>query len=149
MEVVRIQNGIVEAVMNVVDIASAQDYYPDCIFLPRVANEDEGWRYNGVDFMPPVGQTDATNTCITNFAFISRFTDAEAVGIDLASQGATPEAAMMRRVQKKSDTAEYIDLQDATTRAGVMMLEQYGFIAPGRAAEILDTPPLTKELFKG
>ncbi len=77
---------------------------------------------------------------ITRLAFLNRFTDAEAVAIDLASIGATPEAASIRLYLKKVDAATYIDLDDASTRSGVQALETIGLLGTGRALEILDAP---------
>lgn len=75
---------------------------------------------------------------ITRLAFLNRFTDAEAVAFDLASQGATVEAASMRRFMQKVNAATFIDLNRPDTRAGVEALEAAGLIAVGRASEILD-----------
>jgi hypothetical protein len=75
---------------------------------------------------------------ITNLAFTKRFTDAEAIQLDLVSIGATVQAAAIRRYMKKVDLATYIDLDDADTRAGVQALEGMGLLLAGRAAEILD-----------
>ncbi len=77
---------------------------------------------------------------ITRLAFLNRFTDAEAVAIDLASIGATPEAASIRLYLKKVDAATFIDLDDASTRSGVQALETIGLLGTGRALEILDAP---------
>ena len=82
---------------------------------------------------------------ISQLAFLSRFTDAEAIGIDLASIGATVEAATMRRYTAKIQAAKYIDLDMPDTRAGVQALEMFGLIAQGRAIEILDAPVEAKE----
>lgn len=82
---------------------------------------------------------------ITKLAFMTRFTDAEAVMIDLASQGATVEAATMRRYQAKVNAAEWIDLDREDTRTGVQTLEAVGLLAAGRALEILDAPILDHE----
>lgn len=86
---------------------------------------------------------------ITELAFINRFTDAEAVAIDLASIGATAQAASVRRYLKKVDAATYIDLDREDTRAGVQALETAGLLAAGRALEILDAPVQESERFKG
>lgn len=86
---------------------------------------------------------------ISRLAFISRFTDAEAIALDLASQGATIPAASMRRYMQKVNAAEFIDLTRADTRAGVQALEQAGLLATGRAAVILDTPPSEQEVWRG
>ena len=77
---------------------------------------------------------------ITRLAFLSRFTDAEAIAIDLASIGATEGAASLRRYLAKTQAALWIDLDRADTRAGVQALETAGLLGAGRALEILDTP---------
>lgn len=82
---------------------------------------------------------------ITRLAFLSRFTDEEAINIDLASIGATVEAASIRRYMSKVNAANFIDLDDADTRQGVMALEVAGLISEGRAAIILDSDILDKE----
>ena len=86
---------------------------------------------------------------ISRLAFISRFTDAEAIAIDLASQGATVPAASMRRYMQKVNAAEFIDLGRADTRGGVQQLEAVGLLGAGRAAVILDTPPTESEVWNG
>jgi hypothetical protein len=85
---------------------------------------------------------------ITRLAFMNRFTDAEAVTIDLASQGATTQAAAMRRYQSKVDNATYIDLDLAETRGGVLQLEAEGVLAAGRALIILDAVTTPVEWFR-
>lgn len=76
---------------------------------------------------------------VTRLAFLNRFTDAEAIAIDLASIGATVQAATLRRAQAKINAAEEIQLDNAETRAGVQALETAGLIAAGRATAILDS----------
>lgn len=77
---------------------------------------------------------------ITRLAFLDRFTDAEAIAIDLASIGATVEAAGLRRYVAKVNAATFIDLSRIDTRAGVQALETVGILAVGRALAILDAP---------
>lgn len=100
---------------------------------------------------PPAGGTGtpALPRKVSRLAFLSRFTDAEAIDIDLASIGATREAAAVRRYLSKVNAAQFIDLQDADTRAGVQALEVAGLIAAGRAAAILDAPLQARELSDG
>ena len=83
---------------------------------------------------------------ITQLAFLNRLTDAEAIALDLASIGATVEAASMRRYLAKVQAAKWIDLDMSDTRAGVQALEAFGLLAPGRAAQILDAPIQAGEL---
>ncbi|WP_052711995.1 hypothetical protein [Paracidovorax citrulli] len=105
-------------------------------------------RENGQFVSPPSGGTDtpAQPRKVSRLAFLSRFSDAEAIDIDLASIGATREAAAVRRYLSKVNAAQHIDLQDADTRGGVQALEAAGLIAAGRAADILDAPIESREL---
>ena len=91
---------------------------------------------------PPV----PTERNVSRKAFLSRFTDAEAIVIDLASIGATREAAAVRRYLSKVNAAQHIDLADDETRTGVQALEAAGLLQPGRALVILDAPIEPKEL---
>lgn len=146
MEVLLINtDNVVEMVLNVNSIDDVIPYYTDHLCIERTGDEWVGYQYTENGFIPPASAVNKSVTCITQYAFLNRFTDQEAVAIDLASQGTTVEAAMMRRVQKKIDAASYIDLADPTTRAGVQALEMYGLIASGRASEILDSPVQIKE----
>lgn len=86
---------------------------------------------------------------ITRLAFLSRFADAEAVAIDLASIGEAPQATGMRRYVSKVNAATYIDLDRADTRAGVQALEAAGVLAAGRALQILDAPVQPEEGWRG
>ncbi len=83
---------------------------------------------------------------ITPLAFMSRFTDAEAVAIDLASIGATAPAAGLRRYLAKVNAAKHIDLDRADTRAGVQALEAAALLAAGRTLQILDGPVQPSEI---
>ncbi|MDA8449853.1 hypothetical protein M4R23_09165 [Acidovorax sp. GBBC 3332] len=104
-------------------------------------------RASGGFISPPVGGASALQgTSVSRLAFLSRFSDAEAIDIDLASIGATREAATVRRYLSKVNAAQHIDLRDSDTRAGVQALEAAGLIAAGRAAVILDTPIEAREL---
>lgn len=86
---------------------------------------------------------------ITRLAFLDRFTDAEAVAIDLASLGATVQAAGLRRYLHKVNSAQHIDLARADLQAGVQALEAAGLLAAGRAEQILTAPITDIERYKG
>lgn len=79
-------------------------------------------------------------TRMTVYAFLRRFTNEEAVAIDIASYGETAEAAGVRRYMSLVTNALSIDLSLAELRDGVNALEATGILAEGRATEILDTP---------
>ncbi len=94
-----------------------------------------GFAVNDGTFVLPVASSPRH---ITQLAFLSRFTDAEAVAIDLASIGSTAQAAMVRRYLSKVGAAKFIDLDREDTRVGVRALEAAGLLAAGRALQILD-----------
>lgn len=104
------------------------------------------WNPEAQAFEPGPPPVQPTGRLISNKAFLSRFTDAEAIDIDLASMGATREAAAVRRYLSKVNAAQHIDLADDETRDGVQALEAAGLLQPGRALAILDAPIEPKEL---
>jgi len=85
-------------------------------------------------------KADAQKRIITRYALLSRITDEEAVAIDLASIGATVEAASLRRFISKINAAQFIDLTDPTTIRGVSFFVSLGLLTPERAGEIIDAP---------
>lgn len=108
-----------------------------------------GWAFDGVTFTPPPAEPQPEPTPedrrITRLMFRNRFTQAEHVTIEIASldDAAAPMqqrqmAAALRVMQRQVSDAEFIDLNDPVTRAGVQQLEAFGLLAEGRAAEILD-----------
>ena len=104
------------------------------------------WNPDAQAFEPAPPPAEPTERNVSRKAFLSRFTDAEAIDIDLASMGATREAAAVRRYLSKVNAAQHIDLADDETRTGVQALEAAGLLQPGRALVILDAPIEPKEL---
>jgi len=91
---------------------------------------------------------------ITNLAFDLRFTMEERVKMELAaldnpsaSLEQRTQSAVLRVILERSRKAEYTDLDDPTTRAGVEQMEALGLLAQGRATEILDTAIASQERF--
>lgn len=108
----------------------------------------DGWS----QFEPPVIDPVVEDRRVTRLAFRNRFTQPELVTLEIAAlddpsapmparQGAASIRVMMRLV----DTATFIDLDRADTRAGVMQLEAGGLLSEGRALEILDAPIAAEE----
>ena len=93
--------------------------YPD----PMV----EQWDADALCFRPFVRRT------ITHLKYLNRFTSAEFAMIK-AGCAANMDLDF---AWQKFFAAEFIDLDDAETVAGVMVLEQVGLLANGRAAEVL------------
>ena len=84
---------------------------------------------------------------ITTLAFRNRFTSLEKATIEFASiddPGADTAMRMqqagLRASLKDQAQARFIDLDDASTIAGVQMLEAVGWIESGRADAILSAP---------
>lgn len=143
MEVILIANNLVDNVICADSVERAQQFYPDHICLERtdeLAHVGPGFLFDGSVFSAPEPVEQPQDWRITRLAFLNRFTDAEAIGIDLASQGATVQAAAMRRYQAKVSAATFVDLSDPNTRNGVIALEDAGLLADGRADVILNTP---------
>lgn len=86
---------------------------------------------------------------ITKLAFLNRFADAEAIAIDLVSQGTTIDAASIRRYLNKVNAATFIDLNSADIAAGIQALEVAGLLNTGRAIEILNNPVQESEHYTG
>lgn len=129
-------------VFSVVEQADA----PQVEGMAAVALSDDspvgpGHQWDGEYFSAP----EVEPRHITQLAFQQRFTDPEAIAIDLASIGATVEAATVRRYLALVAAARYIDLDGQASRAGVAALEAAGLIGEGRADEILDGPVQAEE----
>ena len=134
-------------VVGVTQVAAKIDA-PDLLPIESLDTSLIGQRWNpeAQDFEPGPPPELPTGRLVSNKAFLSRFTDAEAIDIDLASMGATREAAAVRRYLSKVNAAQHIDLADDETRTGVQALEAAGLLQPGRALVILDAPIEPKEL---
>lgn len=149
MDYALIKNGLVEQVI-VSDAEFAQSIARkwDAV-TPAIDGCAIGWAWDGEAFTPPAPPPAPEPTTeprhITRLAFLNRFTDAEAISIDLASIGATEQEAGLRRYMNKVNAATFIDLARPDTRAGVQALEAGGVLAAGRAAEILDSDIMDEE----
>ena len=135
------------AVFSVTQLAEAIEA-ADLVAIESLDNALIGQRWNpqAQAFEPGPPPPVPTERNVSRKAFLSRFTDDEAIDIDMASIGATREAAAVRRYLSKVNAAQHIDLADDETRTGVQALEAAGLLQPGRALVILDAPIEPKEL---
>lgn len=88
-------------------------------------------------------------TRITQLAFLDRFTDDEAIDIDLASIGTTREAALLRRYLQKVNAATHIDLSRQDLAEDLQKLVQFGILTQERVEVILSSPIQPHEVYKG
>lgn len=126
---------------------------------PQTIHRSPPWRLEQVFLAPP--SPDAPPPVppeyrITKFAFRARFSQAEKVGIEIAAldDPAAPMeqramAAALRASQDDIAVAQFVNLGLEATRNGVLALEAVGLLTPGRALEILDTPPTDDEVWNG
>jgi hypothetical protein len=77
----------------------------------------------------------AVSLQLSRLAFLDRFTDPELVAIYTAAKSEVAIEVMLDKFR----AADYIDLSDLRTIAGIEALEEIGLIAEGRAAEILQS----------
>jgi len=145
MDVILIRDGIVENVISADSVERAKMFFPDCDAFERTPDLSfvgPGYLFDGVTFTaPPEPEPEPqTDRRVTKFRFQLRFTDAEAVAIDIASRGDTPEAALLRRNRELVSLAEWVDLDKPLVRDGVNGLVTFGLLTAERAAEILDAP---------
>ena len=109
--------------------------------LPLGDKISAGWGWDPSGFTePPAPPVAPVERKVTRLAFLNRFTDAEAIALDLASIGTTIEAASIRRYMQKVNAATFIDLARDDTITGVRQLETVGLIGTGRADHILLDP---------
>lgn len=143
---------IIVADQEFIDAISDQYQHIESLDQPGELNIGVGWSWsqNG-GFSAPTPEPEPNQPSpkkITQLAFITRFTDAEAIALDLASIGATVEAASIRRYMQKVNAATFIDLGRPDTIAGVNQLEAVGLIGVGRANTILTAPITEQEIVR-
>lgn len=112
-----------------------------------------GWLYDGQHFTPPAPESPpAQDTRITRLAFRKRFQPPEKAAIELASlddatapMAQRAQAAALRAYLKDVDAAQFIDLADPDTVAGVRALEAAQLLTTSRADAILTAPVQPEE----
>lgn len=95
---------------------------------------------------------DAPSTGVSRYSFLARYTNEEAIMIDLASiddpaasMDTRKGAAAIRRMHSKISAAGIIYLDDPETAAGVSALVAVGLLTAERGDEILNSPITEKE----
>lgn len=148
-----------------IDLNKGHSIPDNCVTIPppnKIGNLLPKWcggEWQLVEFtLPKIFETIITplETKISVLSFLNRFTDAEAIALDLASiddpLGTIEErtlAATIRRFLSKVNAATYIDLTRQETIDGVNSLAGLGFLTIERATAIIQDTPTEEELFKG
>ena len=117
----------------------------------------DGCRVEDYTPPPPIIEPPAPEVRhITKLAFRNRFTMKEKVAIELAGNINPNDTAQKQQLAatvcaSNADVAAstYIDLDRPDTRDGVKLMEDFGLLAAGRAAEILDNPVQEFERYNG
>jgi len=122
---------------NIVDISNT-------IPAPQV-----DWTFNGIAFVPPPGTSNEPFMKITKLAFLSRFTAAEAAGLEAFAIQNNNYAAALRVAMRKQQVSNYMDLSRQDTIDGVNNLVALGLLTTERATVILTTPPTEIEKYRG
>lgn len=139
-----IENG---AVINTIVATDAfiAEFYPAAVRVDNLSPVPAiGWTYAaGVFTAPPVNPPPPVvkPRVYTRYAFRNLFTLDEQVLMD--NTDAMPDSdlppaskAIMRTLRTNFQVAEEIDLDDPMTQIGIAKLEEFGLIAPGRAADV-------------
>jgi hypothetical protein len=108
----------------------------DGIPFDRVATVIDGQRVEIGDICGNDGifvsqKTQLLSKCITKLEFMNRFTLQELGALEISTD------PIIKVLQRQQALAEYIDLQDQTTKDGIGYLVQQGIILPVRYSEIL------------
>ena len=155
-----IKNNIVENILSIDDNVSKsyKEYLTSLGYLcidSNVAKIGDTW--NGSGFISPSNPEIKKELpkLITKLAFRNRFTSEEKVNFELASLDNPNDtlenrkkSAMLRVYLKDLDSATYIDLNREDLKASVQLLETNGFLASGRANEILTATIQPIEIYK-
>ncbi|MBX3588859.1 MAG: hypothetical protein KF796_19680 [Ramlibacter sp.] len=111
-----------------------------------------GWIHDGEAFDAPPS---VAVRHISVLAFRNRFVLSEKIALEIAGlddpaaeMPARVQAAALRASQQDVMSANYIDLDRADTRAGVLGLEAATILGVGRALEILDSPIQPHEVYR-
>jgi hypothetical protein len=152
----QIANDTVMAVQNAQDATHTDYVGPDvCVGATRAPY---GWANPPQPppaYVPPPPPPPLPRL-VSKLAFRNRFTLAEKAMLEIACldnpaavMSARQQAAVLRATMKDQESAEYIDLNRADTRAGVQSLETAGIVATGRTVVIMDTAVTELERYKG
>jgi len=145
-----IKNGAVVEIKDVTD----EELHPivnDYDQVIEITNENPqpgiGWRYEGNQWLIPIGANGTPSMIITRLAFRNRFTMAEKAVLYTAA--ATPQGVGLKVYLDDLAAATFVDLARPDTIASVNYLATLGIITSARATEILTTVPTSVETYKG
>lgn len=139
-----IQNGKVANVVEQDSQPQIEGVWVEC------GNAGPEWSYDGSTFAPPIS---VEVRHITQYAFRQRFTQAERIGIEIASlddpsasMAVRQQAAALRVAMTDLAQAQFVNLDLAVVSQALVDLETAGLLTAGRANEILSAPVQSFEL---
>jgi hypothetical protein len=126
----QIKDGIVQLVIE-------SEVDPDGTNGEWVACGDAGpgWLYDGSMFTAPPDPAPTPVRTLTKLQYMNRFTDGELASIYTAAKSNVAVEIWLEKFKLASE----VNLDDASTVAGLQAMEAVGLLASGRAAEILGT----------
>ena len=142
--------------MSIVEILSddGKSWRP-ILASAEFAEEHYSGKWRLVDVEPPSAPEPVQQRHVSVLAFRRRFAPAERAALEWAAvdradqpNSQRQQAAALRASLADQAAAEFIDLDDPDTIAGVEMLEAMGLLATGRAEQIIATPVQPGELPK-
>jgi hypothetical protein len=142
MDVILIKDGEVKNVILADSLERAAQFYPGYILrerTPQLSAVTLGYTFQNGNFVPPeFWDTVNPEKIITPYAFLRRFTTEESIAIDLASLGATNEAAGLRRFFNLINRATQVDLTDQLLCSSIAQMVSAGLLTQNRATAILE-----------
>jgi len=140
-----VTNGVVANVVEQNSQPTIEGQWVEC------GNAGPGWTYDGSVFIQPTPTPEVRN--ITQYAFRQRFTQAERVGIEIASLDDSSasmvvrqQAAALRVAMTDLAQAQYVNLDLPIVAQSLADLETVGLLVSGRATAILSAPVQPYEL---
>lgn len=124
-----IENGFVR---ETTDIDPEGRYHPDFVWIEAPEGVQAGYSYDGEDFAPPVVEP-ILRTQFTPREYIQRFTLEEQIAIRQA-QFSDMEVGL---VYDDFNRAQFIDINDPDTAAGIDLYISKGLLEPSRKTELL------------
>jgi hypothetical protein len=113
--------------------------------IPKV-----GWHKIGNKLLDPDMSGNGGVIYITREGFISRFTDAELVALEVFMDvGPSPYKYYVRALDKRLTRTTYVDRSRSSVIAGMQLLVTLAILTSARRDEIMNAPAKLEEIYRG